>query len=66
MIFSPRPRRREFTLRSRKKAAEGKRGGLNFRRPHRRLPARGANLLWLIILLILVIFLMRYFRSLNW
>jgi hypothetical protein len=66
MIFRPQPKRREFTLRGRKQRGEETRKPLHFRRPQRRAPSRGANLLWLIVLLILVIFLFRYFRSLGW
>lgn len=66
MIFLPQPRRREFTLRSRKKRGKVRKRGLEFRRPQRRPPSRVSNLLWLIVLLILVIFLIRYFRSLGW
>ncbi len=66
MKLLPLSRRREFTLRSRRKSGEAGKKPLRFRRPQRRGPARGANLLWLIALLILVVFLLRYFRSLSW
>jgi len=66
MIFLPQPKRRDFTLRGRKQREEGTRRPLRFRRSQHRAPFRGANLLWLIVLFILVIFLFRYFRSLGW
>ncbi len=66
MIFLNKPRRREFTLRGRRKASKEVEKRFDFRRAQRIRPSRVANTVWLIVLLALVFFLVRYFRSLNW